>query len=181
MLAGAMRAGERCRWIEALGLLIAIAGLTYLVSPGLSAPDPIGSALMAVAGISWGLYSLRGRGSSDPIGDTTRNFVLAVPFAVPVSIVASGRGHLSLQGLLFAAGSGAIASGLGYVAWYAALPGLTRIRASILQLLVPILAAVAGILLLGEALTVRLVLSAALILGGVAIAVALRAPPPRSG
>ena len=179
MLVGAMRAGERFRWMEALGLAIALGGLTYLVLPGLSAPDPLGSALMAIAGIAWGLYSLRGRASSDPIGDTTRNFVLAVPFAVVVSAFALGRAHLSSRGVLLAAASGTIASGMGYVAWYAALRGLTRIRASVVQLLVPIVAAAAGILVLGETLSVRLVLSAALILGGVAVAVASR--PASSG
>ena len=179
MLAGAMRAGERFRWMEALGLAIALGGLTYLVFPGLSAPDPLGSALMALAGIAWGLYSLRGRASKDPIGDTTRNFMLAVPFAVVVSAVVvsaagPGRAHLSSRGVLLAVASGAIASGMGYVAWYAALRGLTRIRASVVQLLVPIVAAAAGIMVLGETLTMRLVLSAALILGGVAVAVASR-------
>ena len=135
---------------------------------------------MAIAGIAWGLYSLRGRSSTDPIGDTTRNFVLAVPFAVIVSAFALGRAHLSTRGVLLASGSGAIASGMGYVAWYAALRGLTRIRASIVQLLVPVLAGIAGILLLGETLTLRLVFSAALILGGVAVAVisAPSAPSP---
>ena len=171
MLVGAMRSGERFRWVEGLGLGIALAGLTYLVAPGLSAPDPAGSVLMAIAGIAWGLYSLRGRSSTDPIGDTTRNFVLAVPFAVIVSAFLLGRAHLSTRGVLLASGSGAIASGMGYVAWYAALRGLTRIRASIVQLLVPVLAGIAGILLLGETLTLRLVFSAALILGGVAVAV----------
>ena len=181
MLVGAMRAGERFRWMEAVGLAIALGGLTYLVLPGLSAPDPLGSGFMAIAGIAWGLYSLRGRASTDPIGDTTRNFVLAVPAAVVVGAVALARGgaHVSSRGILLAAASGAIASGLGYIAWYAALRGLTRIRASVVQLLVPIVAAVAGILLLGETLTLHLVLSAALILGGVAVAVASRPTAPR--
>ena len=174
MLAGAMRAGERFRWREALGLAIALGGLTYLVFPGLSAPDLLGSALMAIAGIAWGLYSLRGSGSKDPIGDTARNFVLTVPFAVILLVLAIARAHASSRGVVLAAASGAIASGMGYVAWYAALRGLTRIRASVVQLLVPLVAAAAGILLLGETVTLRLALSAALILGGVAVAVASR-------
>ena len=181
MLVGAIVAGERFRWLEGLGLAIALAGLTYLVSPGLSAPSPVGSALMAIAGISWGLYSLRGRKTADPVGDTTRNFIFAVPFAVLVSATAFAHAHISTHGILLAVGSGALASGVGYVAWYAALRGLTRIRASVVQLLVPILAASAGILLLGETLSLRLVLSAALILGGVALALAGRAPHTVSG
>ena len=170
MLGGAMGAGERFRWLEAAGLAIALGGLTYLVVPGLSAPSPVGSALMVIAGISWGVYSLRGRGSADPVGDTARNFALAVPFAALVSAGTWRGAHLSWSGILLAVGSGALASGIGYVSWYAALQGLSRIRAAMVQLTVPILAAAAGIGLLGEALTVRLVLSAILILGGVGLA-----------
>jgi drug/metabolite transporter (DMT)-like permease len=175
MLAGAMGAGERFRWLEAAGLLIALGGLTYLVLPGLSAPSPVGSALMVIAGVAWGLYSLRGRGSADPVGDTARNFALAVPFAVLVSAGTLKSAHVSWRGALLAVGSGALASGLGYVCWYAALRGLTRIRAATVQLTVPILAAAAGVAILGETITVRLVLSALLILGGVGLALAGRA------
>jgi len=170
MLAGAMGAGERFRWLEAAGLLIALGGLTYLVLPGLSAPSPAGSALMVIAGVSWGIYSLRGRRSADPVGDTARNFALAIPFAVLVSAATVRGAHVSWRGALLAVASGAIASGVGYVCWYAALRGLTRIRAATVQLTVPILAAAAGAALLGETVTVRLVLSALLILGGVGLA-----------
>jgi len=170
MLAGAMGAGERFRWLEAAGLLIALGGLTYLVLPGLSAPSPAGSALMVIAGVSWGVYSLRGRRSADPVGDTAWNFALAIPFAVLVSAATFRGAHVSWRGTLLAVASGAIASGVGYVCWYAALRGLTRIRAATVQLTVPILAAAAGVALLGETITVRLVLSALLILGGVGLA-----------
>jgi drug/metabolite transporter (DMT)-like permease len=175
MLAGALRAGERFHWLEAAGLAIALGGLTYLVFPGLSAPSPVGSALMAVAGISWGLYSLRGRESADPVGDTARNFSLAVPLAALASAATWKGAHVSWHGVLLAVGSGAVASGLGYVSWYAALRGLTRIRAATVQLTVPILAAAAGIALLGETVTLRFVFSAILILGGVGLALAGRA------
>jgi drug/metabolite transporter (DMT)-like permease len=175
MLVAAMSAGERFRWSEAAGLAVALAGLTYLVLPGLSAPSPAGSALMAVAGISWGFYSLRGRGSTDPVGDTAKNFLLAVPLAAIASVVARNNGHLSAHGYLLAVASGALASGIGYVAWYAALRGLSRIRAATVQLTVPILAAAAGVVLIGETVTLRIVLSAILILGGVGLALAGRA------
>lgn len=173
MLIGALIGGERFRWLEGVGLAIALGGLVYLVSPGLSAPAPLGSALMAVAGISWGLYSLGGRGSADPLGDTAKNFLRAVPFAAIVSlvsVVAATGAHLSARGALLAAASGALASGLGYTIWFAALRGLTGIRASTVQLVVPVLAAAGGVVLLGESVTPRLVVSAALILGGVGIA-----------
>jgi drug/metabolite transporter (DMT)-like permease len=172
MLAGAMRAGERFHWLEAAGLLIALAGLAYLVFPGLTAPSPAGSALMAAAGVSWGLYSLRGHKSRDPVGDTARNFSLAVPMAALVSAATWKGANLAPRGVLLAVGSGALASGIGYVTWYAALRGLTRIRAATVQLSVPVLAAAAGVALLGEAITPRLVLSAFLILGGVGLALA---------
>jgi drug/metabolite transporter (DMT)-like permease len=178
MLVGALIGGERFRWLEGAGLAIALGGLIYLVSPGLSAPAPLGSALMAVAGIAWGLYSLRGRGSADPLGDTADNFIRAVPFAATVSLVsafaAAIAAHLSVRGALLAASSGALASGLGYTIWFAALRGLTGIRASTVQLVVPVLAAAGGVVLLGESITPRLVVSAALILGGVGVAIAGR-------
>ena len=170
MLIGAIRSGERFQWLEGIGLAIALAGLTYLVSPGLSAPSPLGSALMATAGVSWGLYSLRGRGSADPLGDTTLNFIWALPLALLVSLVAVRGTHLSARGIALATASGALASGLGYTIWFAALRGLTAIRAATVQLTVPVLAAAGGVLLLQESVTVRLLVSAALILGGVGLA-----------
>ena len=174
MLIGAIRSGERFQWLEGIGLAIALAGLTYLVSPGLSAPPPLGSALMAIAGVSWGLYSLRGRGSADPLGDTTLNFIWALPLALLVSLVAVRGAHLSPRGIALATASGALASGLGYTIWFAALRGLTAIRAATVQLTVPVLAAAGGVVLLQESVTVRLVVSAALILGGVGPALAGR-------
>ena len=174
MLIGAIRSGERFQWLEGIGLAIALAGLTYLVSPGLSAPSPLGSALMATAGVSWGLYSLRGRGSADPLGDTTLNFIWALPLALLVSLVAVRGTHLSARGIALATASGALASGLGYTIWFAALRGLTAIRAATVQLTVPVLAAAGGVLLLQESVTARLVVSAALILGGVGLALAGR-------
>ena len=178
MLIGAIRSGERFHWKARVGLVIALAGLVYLVSPALSAsisaPRPFGSVLMAVAGIAWGLYSLRGRGSTDPLGDTTNNFVWAVPLAFFLILVAWPTVHLNPRGLALAVASGALASGLGYTIWFAALRRLTAIRAATVQLTVPVIAAVGGLLLLHETITARLVLSAALILGGVGLALAGR-------
>jgi drug/metabolite transporter (DMT)-like permease len=175
MLIGAIRSGERFQWLEGIGLAIALAGLAYLVSPGLSAPSPLGSALMATAGVSWGIYSLRGRSSADPLGDTTLNFVWAIPLALLVSLVAIRGSHVSDRGVALAMASGALASGLGYTVWFAALRGLTAIRAATVQLTVPVLAATGGVLFLQESVTVRLVVAAALILGGVGLALAGRA------
>ena len=179
MFVGAIRSGEGVHWLEWVGVAAALGGLVYLVSPGLSAPSPLGTALMAVAGVAWGLYSLRGRRSSNPIGDTAGNFARSVPFAALtlglVLVLDPAVTHVSPRGLLLAASSGALASGLGYAAWYAALPRLAAIRAAVLQLTVPVITAAGGILLLSERVSMRLALSATLILGGVGIALAGRA------
>ena len=169
MIVAALLAGERPAQLEWLGLAAALAGLVYLVLPGLSAPSPAGSLLMGLAGISWGLYSLLGRGVRDPIRVTTGNFVRAVPFAFLVSAVSFRSLELSGRGVLLAAASGALTSGLGYVIWYAALPGLSATRAATVQLSVPVLAAVGGVLFLFETVTLRLLFSATLILGGIGL------------
>lgn len=174
MLLAALRAGERPRPLEWLGLSVALAGLIYLVMPGLEAPSPLGAVLMVAAGAAWGLYSLRGRGSPDPLGDTARNFLCAVPLALVVSAASISHAHASSQGFVLATVSGAVSSGLGYVIWYAALRGLTATRAATVQLAVPVIAAVGGIVFLHESLTARLVIAATLILGGVGLALAGR-------
>jgi len=178
----ALGGGERFPGLAWGGLVLAIAGLIYLVSPGVTAPDPLGAVLMAVAGIAWGVYSLLGRGAADPLGATARNFVYAVPLVILVSLVFLRSFAGTPSGLALAAVSGAIASGLGYVAWYAALAGLTAARAATVQLSVPVFAAFGGVVLLSEQITWRLLLASAATLGGVAIVLTrrtARAPRPR--
>ena len=170
MLGYALSSGERPTWREWAGLGVAIVGLVYLVSPGLAAPPLTGSALMLLSGVSWGYYSLWGRSSSDPLADTGINFVRSVPMAAAVSALTIRGLSISPVGAGLAALSGAVASGLGYVAWYAALRGLTATRAATVQLAVPIVTAIAGVLLLGEPMSLRLVMAAALILGGISLA-----------
>ena len=171
MIIAALYAGERPRFLEWLGLFLALGGLVYLVFPGLKAPSPFGSALMAAAGVAWGFYTLRGRGSSDPLGDTASNFIRSVPFILIVSLFSLKNVQVSVNGLLLASISGAITSGLGYVIWYAALRGLTTTRAATVQLSVPILAAWSGIIFLSEEVSVRLLVAGVLILGGIGLAV----------
>ncbi|HVR70000.1 MAG TPA: DMT family transporter [Vicinamibacteria bacterium] len=170
MLAWALRRGERPGALEWIGLAVALGGLVALVLPGLGAPDPTGAALMFAAGVAWGVYSLRGRGTSDPLAATASNFARAVPFTLASSLLAAGHVRVTGEGALLAVASGALASGVGYSLWYAALRGLTATRAAIVQLSVPVLAATGGVLLLGERLSPRLVLAGAAILGGVALA-----------
>jgi len=172
----ALRQGEHFPILSWAGLTLAILGLVYLVSPGVTAPDPLGALLMAVAGIAWGLYSLSGRGGGDPLEATARNFVYSVPLVLIVSLFFLADFHTSSYGLALAVASGAVASGCGYVIWYAVLPNLTATRAATIQLSVPAIAAFGGVLMLSEQLTLRLVLASAATLGGVAIVLAQRAP-----
>lgn len=167
MLLAGWRSGERLDMIQCAGALIAAGGLVYLLFPGLHAPEPLPALLMGVAGTAWGLYSLRGREAGDPFLRTKGNFLRAVPLVLAVSLIAWPWHALEWKGVLLAVLSGAGASALGYVAWYAALEHLGAIRASVLQLLVPALAAVAGVLLLTETVSMRLGSASALILGGV--------------
>lgn len=175
MFAAALRAGEVFTLTSWGGLGVALLGLLYLVSPGLAAPDPFGAALMTLAGVAWGVYSLLGRKAADPLGATAGNFLLAVPLALAVGASFAGRAHAGAAGLALAAASGALASGLGYALWYAALRGLTAARAATVQLSVPAIAAFGGVALLAEPVTARLLVSSAATLGGIGIVLAQRA------
>lgn len=167
--------GERPHWADWSGLAFALGGLVALVAPGLTAPDPLGAVLMAVAGVSWGAYSLVGRGVGDPLAATTAAFTRALAAGLIVSLLTASRAHATTHGLLLAAVSGALASGVGYTLWYAALPSLTPWRAGLLQLLVPALTAAGAVVMLGERPTRRLVGSGAAILIGVALPMAWHA------
>jgi drug/metabolite transporter (DMT)-like permease len=170
MLGWAVFKGDRPGVIEWVGIAVAIASLTYLVSPGLTAPHPLGTVLMALAGASWAVYSLIGRGSKSPLSDTTGNFVRCIPIAIALAGFGLLTTNVSWDGVAYAVASGAIASGLGYAVWYLALPSLSRVNASTVQLTVPAIAAAGGVLFIGEAITLRLTIASIGILGGVAIA-----------
>ena len=180
MVVVSMVRGERPRPFEWLGLTLAVGGLVYLVLPGLASPPLNSSLLMAAAGAAWGLYTLRGRGSTDPLADTTGNFVRTLPFAAVAVLVSLPNLHLSNYGIMLAVLSGAVASGIGYTAWYAVLKHHTPTRAGVLQLAVPILTAVIGIILLAEAATSRLAIAAGLILGGIGLTIFGRKPLSRT-
>ncbi|MFN3189628.1 MAG: DMT family transporter [Aureliella sp.] len=174
MMLSAFLRGERLSMTRWLGFGIAVAGVVYLFLPGLTAPDPVGALLMSAAGIAWGLYSIAGRGAKTPIAMTTRNFVLALPFAAVCPLFALGKLEATGLGLLLACVSGAVTSGGGYVLWYKVLPAFSTSQASVLQLSVPVIAAVGGVLFLGESLTIRLAVSSLLILGGIALSLQRR-------
>ena len=175
MFIAALRAGERFTNLSLAGLGLAVFGLVYLVLPGVTAPDPTGAALMTIAGISWGFYSLLGRNVPEPLEATANNFIFSLPLAIIVSLLFMGDIHLSPPGIALAATSGVIASGLGYVAWYAALRGLTASRAATVQLSVPAIAAFGGVVFLAEEITLRLLLASVATLGGIALVLAQRA------
>lgn len=171
MVAVSLVRGERPRALEWLGLGVALGGLVYLVFPGLASPPLYASLLMGSAGAAWGFYTLRGKGSGDPLADTTGNFVRSVPMIVIAATPFLSQLHLSTRGILLAVLSGAVASGIGYTVWYAALKHHTSTRAAVLQLAVPVIAAAGGVLLLNEAATLRLGTAAALILGGIGLTI----------
>ena len=181
MIVAALRSGESLGPAQWAGSAAAIAGLIYLVSPGISAPDPVGAILMAIAGIAWGVYSVRGKGVASPVLMTAGNFLRAAPMALVASLLAYSRAHFEPTGILLALVSGTVTSGLGYVFWYRALRGLTTAQASILQLLVPVLASFGGAVMLSEEVSMRLVAASLLILGGVALAVASRRRASETG
>lgn len=170
MLGWAVLDGDRPGALEWLGIAVAFTSLAYLVSPGLVAPHPLGAALMVASGLCWAAYSLIGRGARAPLDDTAGNFIRCLPAAMVLAVLGTRLHAPDAAGLAYAIASGALASGLGYAVWYAVLPGLTRSRAAIVQLTVPALAAAAGVLLLSEPLTIRLLVASAGILGGVALA-----------
>lgn len=169
MLGAGLGSGERFGPVAWLGFVLAAGGLVYLVLPGVTAPPLLGAVLMAVAGVAWGVYSLRGRGVADPLAATARNFTRAVPLALALSLVFVARAHVDATGVALAVASGALTSGLGYVVWYAALARLSAMQAATVQLSVPLLAAIGGVLLLSEAITPRLAAASVAILGGIAI------------
>jgi drug/metabolite transporter (DMT)-like permease len=170
MIGWTVSRGTRPTRAQAAGVLVALAGLGALTRPGGSAPDALGAGLMALAGVAWGAYSLRGRGAADPIATTADNFARAAALAIPFAVLAPGSGAPSPEGVGLAVTSGALASAGGYCVWYAVVPALGPTRAAVVQLAVPVLAAGAAVVLLGEPLTPRLVVSGAAIVSGIALA-----------
>lgn len=167
MLGATLRAGARLHALEWAGLLVAVGGFVYLMLPGAEAPSAAGFALMACAGVAWAGYTLIGRGSENPLRDTYANFVRTIPLLVPLGIVVAMSRTVHFDGLIYAALSGSLASGVGYAVWYAALRGLNGLQAGVLQLLVPVIAAFGGVVIVAEPLSARLVLASLFILGGI--------------
>lgn len=168
MIGFGLYVGERPNVWQYAGILLALTGLLVLLLPGLEAPPLGGALLMMTAGISWGVYSLRGRGRGHPTQETAGNFLRAVPLALVISAVMFRTARYDAHGVMLAVASGAVTSGLGYAIWYTVLPALRATTAATVQLSVPAIAALGGVLVLGEPITPRLALASCAILGGVA-------------
>jgi drug/metabolite transporter (DMT)-like permease len=175
--------GNRVTLYEWTGIAISIVGLVYLLMPGLSAPPVLGTVLMILSGISWGVYSLLGKRESNPTLSTSRNFLFCLPGVVVLGLITAGKAaqhgdvHLTSDGIVLAVISGAVASGMGYVLWYLTVRRITTTVASVCQLVVPVFAAIGGILFLDESLSLRLIFSSVLIVGGIVITTVSRKAP----
>ncbi|MPQ84186.1 DMT family transporter [Pseudomonas sp. MAFF 730085] len=159
--------GERMQGPAVAGLALAIGGLIALLLPGASAPAPGSAAIMLLSGIAWAAYSLIGKRAHDPLASTTGNFMRAVPMMLIATVPFIPDTSIDMSGVLYAIASGTLASGVGYAIWYAALRSLSSFRAATLQLSVPILASLAGVFILDEPLTSRLILTSLAVLGGI--------------
>jgi drug/metabolite transporter (DMT)-like permease len=163
--------GTRLHISEWLGVVVAFAGFVYLILPGISTPSFNGFLLMTISGIAWGLYTLKGRGSENALKDTGWNFLRTLPLVVLLAFFSLHNLHISFSGVMLAVLSGGIASGIGYSIWYSALGDLSATQAAVVQLSVPLIAAIGGVVFVSEALTMRLAVSTALILGGILLVV----------
>lgn len=171
MIGAGLVRGERPARIDWAGVALAIAGLLVFTVPGVNAPDPLGTLMMAAAGACWGAYSLAGRTGGDPLAATAGNFVRATLFGVLFAAASLSTSHITSGGLWLAAASGSLASGVGYTLWYAALPSLSAWRAGVVQLIVPVLTAASAAALLGESITANLIVASALVAAGVGLTI----------
>jgi len=171
MIGHGIRAGERLLKLQLAGLVIALAGLVSLLLPGLSAPPLFSSSVMLASGVAWGIYSLRGKGAGDPLRVTAGNFLRAVPITLLLSLLMYRHTSWDSTGICYAVASGALTSAIGYALWYTVLPVLKATRAATVQLSVPVIAALGGVVFLGEPITLRLLLSSLAILGGIALVI----------
>ncbi len=171
MLAITVISGNRLQILEWVGVVIAFIGLVYLVLPAVTTPSLIGFILMTASGMAWGGYTLMGKKSASPLSDTTYNFTRTLPLIIVLGVFFIQNSHLSQTGVMWAVSSGALASGIGYTIWYIALDGLSTTVAAVAQLLVPAIAALGGLIFIAEPITFQFLLSATMILGGIALVI----------
>ena len=177
MIGWGIASGERPRVRSWIGIAAAAAGLAWLVLPSLRRPDPVGSALMVVAGCAWGVYSLTGKKATNALAANARSFAWTVPLALILNVAAASSMSVTARGFILAAVSGGVTSGVGYAIWYRALRGLSATQAGIVQLSVPVIAAGGAVAFLGESVSPRLAVSGAVVIGGLALVLSDRARP----
>jgi len=163
--------GTRLHLTEWSGVIIAFTGFIYLILPDITTPSVNGFILMTVSGMSWGIYTLKGRSSKNPLMDTTYNFLRTIPFVALLAIFTMQNMSYSFEGIVLALISGAVTSGVGYTIWYIALSGLSSTQAAVLQLSVPVIAAIGGVVFVSEEITIRLIISATIVLSGILMVV----------
>ena len=171
MLSVSLYCGERLSRRGWLGFMLAVSGLIAYLQPGNNAAPLPAVGAMLLAGCAWGLYSLRGARGQDPVAATASNFLAAAPITVALAVIFSDGWHITSKGLVLAALSGAVTSGLGYVLWYHVVKRIPAFTAATVQLAVPIFAAVGGGIVLAEPLTMRLAFASLTVLGGIALVV----------
>lgn len=174
MFAVAFAEGERFSVSASAGIVLALGGLVYLLTPGTTVPDAGGALLMAIAGVAWGAYSLLGRGTMNPIAVTASNFLCCCPLVIVIGAVFASDTKIDAWGTILAILSGSLASGCGYAIWYTAVRGMTAGRAAVVQLSVPAFVALASAIVLLEPITTRLVIASSITLGGVALVLSQR-------
>lgn len=174
MITYALLSGKKMSTLEWMGVLLAFMGFVYLVLPGVTAPSLSGFLLMTLSGVGWGSYTIRGKGSVNPLKATAYNFMRTLPMVAILMLFSLKNIQASHEGIGLAILSGAITSGIGYTIWYLALRGLNAIQASVVQLLVPVIAALGGVIFLAEMIHLRLVISALLILGGIGLVILVK-------
>lgn len=158
--------GQSPRPRQLVGAAVAFAGLILVLWPSdTSATDPIGAALMCLAGLGWAAYTIAGRGAADPLATTGANFILCLPL-LGVLLFWSGL-DADGTGIVLAVVCGAVTSGLGYALWYSVLAQMRGATAAVVQLSVPVIAILAGAAFLSEAVTPVVMIAAALVVGGI--------------
>ncbi|MDN3681817.1 DMT family transporter [Vibrio tapetis subsp. quintayensis] len=167
MIVASLVSGDRLHKLEWAGMVVAFVGFIYLVLPTLSTPSWLGFVLMTISGMAWAFYTLAGRGSVNPLQDTGFNFLRTIPLVILLLVASAYNANLTLNGLVLAALSGGVASGIGYTLWYSALKGMSTTQAAVVQLLVPVIAAIGGVVFVDEPFSLRLMISSALVLGGI--------------
>jgi len=170
MTIAAYRTGERLNAIQLIGFLLALCGLAILMLPGITAPSFIGAILMCISGVAWSIYTLEGRGAKNPEASTAGNFIKAAPMAIilwfSVYLSTNDTINLATNGIIYALISGIVTSAIGYIIWYSVLPELKATQAAIVQLSVPLLVTITGVILLNESISLRIILACIAILSG---------------